>query len=48
MKMKCEYFAPQITVVDLDANDIVTISFDTEDNWAYDLFGADLPLRNRQ
>ena len=45
MKMKNEYVAPQITVLDLGMGDIVTdilaVSSDAVDNWGYDLFGPE-------
>lgn len=50
MKMRNEYIAPQITVVGLDVSDIVTVSFDLNDNWEHDVFGIteeNLPLSNR-
>ena len=43
MKMRNEYIAPQVTVLDLGIGDIATdifvVSSDKEDNWRDDVFG---------
>ena len=38
MKIKNEYVAPQMIVMELSTGDIVTVSYDQEDNWLSDLF----------
>ena len=40
MKIKNEYVAPQMLVVNLNTGDIATVSCDTEDNWLDDVFGS--------
>lgn len=48
MKLKNEYLTPQITVVGLSADDIMTQSFDLTDTWKDDIFGTNgLNLLNR-
>ena len=47
MKMKNGYIAPQMIVVGLDASDIVTTSYDEEDNWRPDIFGEEGEIINR-
>ena len=41
MKIKNDYIAPQKTVMTLNTADIVTVSFDEEDNWENDVFGLE-------
>lgn len=37
-KMEKEYVAPQLNVIAFATSDVITVSYDSEDNWLADVF----------